>query len=548
VAKRSFAFAAVFVLACSSSEEGVAPPNDTLKKENEKPCVSDNDCESTCNGGTCAAPSATDGKKNQGESDVDCGGPSAPPCKRGKACTANTDCQLQACANGVCGEPSKTDGIVNGSETDTDCGGPGVTEDDFTYKAPPCREGLGCVADVDCTTAACAPASKKCTLPSCASAETAGITSCGALETGDPNAKHESCCRSLQLPTRTTRRLDKYEITSGRYRSFITKVGPNIRGWVADFVKARPTSQLADLLRIGPTVGDLFPAVDRQDRLSLTAHLSLDLDNYNGIRGCYNGEGSYSANTYWQDADHLTDFGLPPRSLPRAASDEKPLNCQMPIMLAAFCAWDGGELASFADYVDAWDSTPNQKYPWGTTDIKRPNYNWCNGPYKNGGFTCQCDPILNPSAGCEFQVNGFEWGVFYEWPRGTNRSLDNSPLIAAPGRFPMDATALKREGESWMDLYANMAETTGDFVASSEADFCDLSSGAAGPGDEACTRKDPGPPEVTVPGVRYRNIPTTRVLGYAWEGHEYPRSSTDGGLPATFQYGKFGGRCVRPVE
>jgi len=509
-------------------------------------CKTNDDCQSTCNDGRCAAPSATDGKKNQGETDVDCGGPNAPPCKRGKTCIANADCQLEACANGTCGEPSKTDGVVNGSETDTDCGGAGVREDEFTYKADPCKEGKTCAADTDCTTAACAPGAKRCTLPSCATAETAGITTCGALETGDADARHESCCRSLQLPSRTTRRLDKYEITSGRYRTFITKVGPNIRGWVAAYVRAEPRSQLARLVALQPSLGDIYPAADRNTRLSLTAFLSLDLDNYDGVRGCYNGAGSYSANTYWQDEDHLRDFGLPARSLPREVSDEKPLNCQMPMMLAAFCAWDGGELATFADYVDAWDSTPNQKYPWGPTDIRRPNYNWCNGPFRNGGFECQCDPVANPGANCSFQVNGYEYGVFYEWPRGTNRALDNEPLIAAPGRFPMDASARKRDGESWMDLYANLAEMTGDFAASTD-DFCDLSSGAAEPGGEACTRRDPGPPETRVPGQRYRNIPSSRILGAAWEGHEYPRTGTST-LPVTFQYGKFGGRCARPIE
>jgi hypothetical protein len=386
--------------------------------------------------------------------------------------------------------------------------------------------------------------------------ETAGIVTCGKGETGDAAAVHESCCKSLVLPTRTTRRLDKYEITAGRYRSFITSTGPNIRAWVASFVAAHPTSQLATLVGMNPALGSLYPAADRFDNLSLTAHLSTDIDNYNGVRGCYNGAGSYSANTYWQDAIHLADFSIPPRPLARSISDEKSLNCAMPIMFAAFCAWDGGELPTLADYHDAWDSTPGQAYPWGTADLVRPNYNWCNGTYKNGGFQCQCDPAaaLDPlksppgmDATCPgpFSTNG-EPGVFYEFPIGTDRSLDNEPLIAAPGRFVKDATALKSGGESWYDLFANMAEYTGDFVASTD-DFCDLSA-APVPGKTTCTRTDPTtvPPSTKGPGTLYTGIPRVGVIGDTWEGHEYKRGVPNA-IWVTFQYGKFGARCVRPL-
>jgi hypothetical protein len=383
-----------------------------------------------------------------------------------------------------------------------------------------------------------------------AAAETAGIVTCGALETGAVGAAgaQESCCKSLVLPTRTTRRLDKYEITSGRFRSFLSKVGPNIRAWVKTYAAANPSSQLAGMLANYPVLAPLFPEADRGGNLSLTAHMALDIDNYDGNRGCGNYAGAYGANTYWMDDAHYADYFLPPRSLPRSISDEKSLNCAMPIMLTAFCAWDGGELATYADYLDVW----TDEYPWGPTDLLRPKYNHCNGTYENGGFTCQCDGVHNIGPACPaggFALGG-QRGVFYQFPLGTDRSKDNEPLIGAPGRFPNDASAKKSGGEQWFDLFANLLEATGDFAPNANplwTTFCDLSAEPA-PGATTCTRTQPGsPPKTKGPGTRYTGIPQVGMMGRSWEGHMIGKSKTST-LPATFQYGKVGGRCARPAN
>jgi hypothetical protein len=48
------------------------------------------------------APSCTDSRKNQDETDVDCGGTYCSPCGQGKKCKNDTDCQSGACIGGVC--------------------------------------------------------------------------------------------------------------------------------------------------------------------------------------------------------------------------------------------------------------------------------------------------------------------------------------------------------------------------------------------------------------------------------------------------------------
>lgn len=515
-------------------------------------CLSDTDCDKVlCDTvqKKCKAPAHDDGIKNLDETGVDCGGPTASVtrCPSGQGCAGTSDCANVLCnaATLVCDPPSKTDGLKNGTESDVDCGGGAPTD------APRCLIDKSCTVGSDCSSGGCsAGLGNKCSPLSCATAEVAGINSCGAKETGEAGALHESCCKSLVLPTRATRRLDKYEITSGRFRSFLTSIGPagNVRAWVQSYIAANPTAQLATMIASYPVLAGLYPAAARFVNLSLTAHMSLDIDNYNGIRGCANYAGSYSANTYWMDYDP-TDFGLPKRPLSRLVSDEKSMNCAMPIMFAAFCAWDGGEMAMYDDYLDVW----TQAYPWGATDLVRPNYNWCNGTYKNGGFTCQCDGVNNIGATCP--AGGFQGlsgaGVFYEWPRNTDRSKDNEPLIGAPGRFTTDASALKSGGESWYDLYANLAEYTADFAPNPNATlstFCDLSAPPVA-GKPTCTRTDPGPPSSTKgPGTLYTGIPRVGMIGQSWEGHRYGKTNKASGLGATFQYGKFGARCVRPVN
>jgi hypothetical protein len=487
-------------------------------------CKTSDDCEGVCKSGTCDAASATDGKKNGGETDIDCGGASAPKCATGKACASDQDCGLLACSGATkkCVVPTSSDGVQNGGESDVDCGGSGVSFGGVSYTAPRCVTDKACSVDADCATGACSPAGK-CVARSCDTGESAGIKTCGTGEVGQFAAKHESCCRSLPLPTRG-KRLDKYEVTAGRYRSFISAVGPNVRAWVANYVAANPASQLATMVGLNGVVGNLFPAA-KTGPLNLVAHLgAIDLDNYNGIRGCYNGAGNYGHATYWQPDADIAAYGIPPRAIPRGELDTKPVTCLMPMMLVAFCAWDGGELATLADYWDAWPSA----YPWGANDIGRPNYLWCNGPPGTGGWGCQ-DTSLGDN------------GVFYEYPKGINPSLDVSMWIAAPGRFPMDATEVKVGGESWMDFYGDLAEYTGDLAASGN-DFCDFSAAPAG-GATTCTRSG-RPGEI---GTYYTNIPRSGIIGRSWEGHNYGRGSA-GGFPVTFQYGKFGGRCVRPTE
>src|SRR5258708_5751809 len=90
--------------------------------------------------------SCTDGIKDGNETDVDCGGPSCPPCAVGKMCTRGMDCVSGSCVALVCAGPTCSDGIQNGLETDVDCGG---------GTCPTCANGKKCKVVADCQSTMC---------------------------------------------------------------------------------------------------------------------------------------------------------------------------------------------------------------------------------------------------------------------------------------------------------------------------------------------------------------------------------------------------------
>src|SRR5207253_1443636 len=89
-------------------------------------------------------PSAcTNGVKDGVETDVDCGGSVCGPCAAGKACAVTTDCVTGSrCASGVCVSTALcSNGALDAGETDVDCGG---------STCPPCATGKRCQANTDC--------------------------------------------------------------------------------------------------------------------------------------------------------------------------------------------------------------------------------------------------------------------------------------------------------------------------------------------------------------------------------------------------------------
>ena len=114
-----------------------------------KACKLAVDCASAVCAGTptvCKPPSCNDKVKNGLETDVDCGGGCPLGCGADKACSGNSDCTGGACSSSIC-LPTCTDGVKNGAETAVDCGGGGCS---------PCAAGQGCALATDCSSGVCA--------------------------------------------------------------------------------------------------------------------------------------------------------------------------------------------------------------------------------------------------------------------------------------------------------------------------------------------------------------------------------------------------------
>ena len=389
------------LVACSSSsdatDDGATPnPNGAIAGA---ACKVGFDCRSgICNNNLCAASpdaansSPTDGMKNGDETDVDCGGSRAPKCADGKGCAVGGDCKDAVCTGGMCAAPSPTDGLKNGDETDVDCGG---------AKAPKCATGKACAAHADCASDGCSY-EKKCVDAKGCTAHFGGDT-CGAGETGAPDAKHESCCTRVNIPDGPNGAftMDKYLVTAGRMRAFAERYQGNLKQWAMSSPKGWDDS-----------LSPMLP--ENMDDINL-------LLGPNGKRGCNiaaQGARTFSQPAINGDATEKSDFS-------QDVLDEKGLNCVPWYMAAAVCAFDGGQLVSAAEMKWVYENHGNPggatTYPWQFKDTSPYN------PMTSDMRLVHRDSYqtANPPAGMR-TVNG-------QYP------LDHAFWIAPPGRRPTGA-------------------------------------------------------------------------------------------------------------
>ncbi|HSO37063.1 MAG TPA: hypothetical protein VLT33_31275, partial [Labilithrix sp.] len=462
-----------------------------------------------CNAGVCGPIGPTDGKKNGDETDVDCGGPTAPKCANGKACAVKTDCADDYCPEDTkkCTAPTYDDGVLNGTETDLDCGGTGAG-------MKKCAETKACLVDNDCNGAcnykkACVDA------PSC-KGQFGGDT-CGTGESPDVGKNHQSCCRTLPVPgyadpnqAGKTVYLDKYEITAGRMRAFLEALGggvdaagnakdANVKAWIAAHRPARwnvgwdnvlPTANknsIASYTIINSGVVDpLYPGPSQYnstqklgDWMNNPGNYSVDVGIFRALGApamfpeyssslasggvysvahalnCTNTHGGGGQSTYWFDAATIvanSEDGSVGKFFTKNQMDEKALNCTTFAMYAAFCAWDGGQLATaeVIDYI-----TGNTRSPvYGPA----PNFTQ-NGKLAIGNTVCGpngangANPLLTFNDGGSYPCYNV-----YHYPDETGDDYDDSWKVAPGGRVPADVIVKNAGDEPWMDLIGNLEE------------------------------------------------------------------------------------------
>ncbi len=412
-------------------------------------CAAPVDCQQgVCTANVCAEPSAGDGVKNGGETGVDCGGPEANPrCAPGLGCGAAGDCSEGVCTAQLCAAATDADGVKNNAEKGVDCGGPNTTNT--------CAAGTACGEDLDCSSAACDHTGVCALYPSCKNH--LGGDTCGSGETYDANRDHHSCCDTAAVTAAGNVKLDKYNITAGRMRAFVEATGGNIKAWIDAHP---PASWVADWSNYLPTgLETPVKLVQSQNRnLGVYGQLGPNfVYDQAGQAGCWSGvaEGQAGAPTYWiptanRQALNPNDQGS---LYSQELLDQKALNCVNVVMLAAFCAWDGGRLPSIDELEKAWNGDGSRTYPWG------------NGPAPAGyRFGYPSAAALSPADGdplrANFRKNYPQTSA--DWiAQGNLQGSDLAFYIAPPGRFPTGAGP-----DGHMDLAGAVFNGTSTFTGS----------------------------------------------------------------------------------
>jgi hypothetical protein len=533
----------------------------------------DGDEEGVDCGGSCApcvtpggrpAPTGRDAEPAPGAADAQGGaGGCQTTCADGTPCTSDATCASRTCSTAkVCTAARSDDRLENGTETDVDCGG---------AAAPRCAEGKKCLTDADCN-GACSYAGTCVDTPSCK--PHLGGDTCGKGEVGLPDAQHESCCRTLPVPGFTDARqpakkvyLDKYEITTGRVRAFLTamqvKYGgvPNVRAFIAgsrpsawdpSWEKFLPAdvdneSLVVNRLLLGDRRTDdpthpPIPPTDEPRKTGTDFQFNGSLFVYLHGNNCStHTPDSFGFPTWFYPAATLAKYGpsYPPRAdgaTPDGAAipasehlEVKAMNCITNAMLAAFCHWDGGQLAT-DDVLDFVTASPPSlgNAPGCGTQIGSENPPTTDVS-KKGGRCADLDKInaafdaggTLPVAGSPLNVSNYMFPYFAE---GT--FYDKAWEIAAPGRGSLaangeqvDVVRIKPGDEPWVDLAGNLNESV---LAMNGATF----SGKFG---------------IRYRGIGYQSARSELNFRNDWEG--------EGGLRRIerpeAKAGFLGGRCMR---
>lgn len=556
---------------CTANVCQVPAPNDGVKNADEtdvdcggatapkcitgKTCAAGSDCTSlSCKLNVCAAPAPNDGIKNGDETDTDCGGATAPKCADDKACGVAGDCTSGICTNNVCVAPSYTDGIKNGPETDVDCGGDNVV-------AHRCKGGKACAAAGDCKSSLCN--NNVCAFARSCDGVVRGGNTCGVGETASPGKVHEDCCTQVEVPAGGalgTFTVDKYLITAGRFRKFLDTEQGNARGYITNNKPAWWKDMWTPYLPVTFDQRNMPPGEHINIYSAYAAVGAAVIRDEPSSQGCYIGS-SYGHPTYYVPTGVHQKNGVNTngtngitgdnytRWISQDLLDEKPLNCTSFILFAAFCAWDGGEVITDAQYQYLYDSDHAgavSRYPWGTppnmdcsgaTCVNGPGYDPVNNPHPGGRTGSLFQDLVGPGTagfgsrkpcpGCVTDWVNWSWTYVYPAPgNDVNRQRDQAFNISAPGRFPKgNSTPVNPAGERIADLAGPYIHITSTQVNAAVTQNFDFGNNPGTPGDDRLNQ--------TIDTVRWR--------GGSFESHGLGGSYT---FSTVVKYGKAGTRCI----
>jgi formylglycine-generating enzyme required for sulfatase activity len=209
-------------------------------------------------------------------------------------------------------------------------------------------------------------------------------------------------------------RLDKYEVTVGRFRQFVAAWN-NGAGWTPPAASGKHT-HLNGGSGLAATGGGYEPgwAVSDNANVSPTdVNLACDVKNQT-----------------W------TPFAV--------GNEKRPANCASWYEAAAFCIWDGGFLPSEAEWeYAAAGGSQERQYPWASTAPGTSNQYAIYGCfYPSSSGTCtgvaSIAPVGTPTAGAakwgqlDLAGNEWEWNLDWYAPYGACTNCTNATVPPAP--------------------------------------------------------------------------------------------------------------------
>jgi formylglycine-generating enzyme required for sulfatase activity len=368
----------------------------------------------TCANQTCVATAgAADCKGVCAPGQQDCSNNGLRTCDASGQYGAASKCTNKACvasgASASCAgncEPGQTQCSGNGLQT---CGSNGTWSAAATCAAAtPICAGNSCQAPLSCSglAANCGTANESCC--------TSPLVTGGSFKR-DNDANYPA--------TVSTFRLDKYEVTVGRFRKFVNAV---VGGWTPAAGAGKHTHLNGGAGLKNSAAAGYEPGWDTQWSVDQLPTNKATWDGADAL-GC--GGGTYQTWT------------------PNSGSNEtRPINCVSWFKAAAFCIWDSGFLPSEAEWnYAAVGGSAQREYPWGPTAPGMNANLAVYDCYLNGSGTCSGITNIAP-VGSVPLGNGFfgqadlagnvaEWAV--DARANYAATCDNCAYLDVPNSFPV---------------------------------------------------------------------------------------------------------------
>lgn len=318
-------------------------------------------------------------------------------------------CSSQACVAGACQGVCAPDALRCSGQQPQNCDANGTWQNSGTA----CGSGQTCSAGACITT----------TGTSC-QVSGQGLTNCGP--SGD-----EDCCTSLPVTggtfyrssggvsypaTVSSFRLDKYEITVGRFRQFVA-------AWEGGWRPAQGAGKHA-WLNAGSGLANSGSGGGYEIGWDATWASNLA-----------------TTNATWSDTSHLSCNSTSQTWTPSAGSNEnRPINCMSWYEAYAFCIWDGGVLPSDAEWNYAAAGGSEQRaYPWSSpansTIINCSYANYDSGSYCSASYTNDVGSESPKGDGAfghsDLGGNVWEWNL--DWSSPYSASCSNCAQLTNAG-------------------------------------------------------------------------------------------------------------------